>query len=147
MSNVGWLSRRRQSRSARRLCLNLKRKLRTTSLSQASFHSFVLTDNSCSSRIGEWCSRSNRPGIDRKPILVNPARCRIVSFGTRLLVAGEKAYLDNAIGRYSPKVASTARAGLKKLRSRFPGARQLAHEGRRLLPIGFAPAERESTVF
>jgi hypothetical protein len=63
------------------------------------------------------------------------------------LQVGEEAYLDTAIGRYSPEVAATARAGLKKLRARFPGARQLVYERRQSLPIGFAPAERGSAVF
>jgi hypothetical protein len=67
--------------------------------------------------------------------------------GPRLQVAGEEAYLDKAIGRYLPEVAATARAGLKKLRARFPGARQLVYERRQSLPIGFAPAERGSPVF
>ncbi len=62
-------------------------------------------------------------------------------------MAGAKAYLDNAIGRYSPEVAATAQAGLKKLRARFPGARQLVYDRRQSLPIGFAPAERGSPVF
>ena len=62
-------------------------------------------------------------------------------------MAGEEAYLDKAIGRYSPEVAATARAGLRKLRARFPGARQLVYERRGSLPIGFAPAERGSPVF
>lgn len=62
-------------------------------------------------------------------------------------MTGEHAYLDNAIGRYSPDVAATARAALKKLRGRFPGARQLVYERRGSLPIGFAPAERGSAVF
>ena len=62
-------------------------------------------------------------------------------------MAGEAAYLDKAIDRYSPEVASTARAALKKLRTRFPGARQLVFERRQVLPIGFAPAERGSSVF
>jgi len=58
----------------------------------------------------------------------------------------DEAYLDKAIGRYSPEVAATARAGLKKLRARFPGARRLVYERRRSLPIGFAP-DRGSAVF
>jgi hypothetical protein len=61
-------------------------------------------------------------------------------------VAGEKAYLDEAIGRYSPQVAATARAGLKKLRAQFPGARQLVYDRRQSLPIGFAP-EPGSPIF
>ena len=62
-------------------------------------------------------------------------------------VTREEAYLDKAIGRYSPVVAATARAALKKLRARFPGARQLVFERRQSLPIGFAPAERGSALF
>ena len=59
----------------------------------------------------------------------------------------EAAYLEKAIARYSPDVAATARAGLQKLRTRFPGARQLVYDRRQSLPIGFAPAERGSPVF
>src|SRR5262245_44245454 len=61
-------------------------------------------------------------------------------------MAGEEAYLEKAIARYSPEVAATARAGLKKLRLRFPGARQLVYERRRSLPIGFGP-DGGSAVF
>jgi hypothetical protein len=59
----------------------------------------------------------------------------------------EAAYLEKAIDRYSPQVALTAKAGLKKLRALFPGARQLVYERRQVLGIGFAPAERGSPVF
>jgi hypothetical protein len=62
-------------------------------------------------------------------------------------VAGEQAYLDKAIDRYAPQVAATARAGLKKARALFPGARQLVFERRQLLGIGFAPADRGGPVF
>lgn len=62
-------------------------------------------------------------------------------------MAGEAAYLDKAIGRYSPEVAATGRAALKKLRARFPGARILVFERRGSLPIGFAPAERGTPPF
>jgi hypothetical protein len=62
-------------------------------------------------------------------------------------VAGERAYLDKAIRRYSPDVAATARAALKRLRTRYPGARQLVYERRQSLPIGFAPAKSGSPVF
>ena len=67
--------------------------------------------------------------------------------GARLQLNGADAYLDKAIGRYSPEVAATARAALKKLRARFPGARRLVYERRQSLPIGFAPADRGSAVF
>jgi hypothetical protein len=59
----------------------------------------------------------------------------------------EKVYLDMAIRRYVPEVAATAQAGLKKLRARFPGARQLVYERRQSLPIGFAPADGGAAVF
>ena len=59
----------------------------------------------------------------------------------------EETYLDKAISRYSPQVAATTRAGLKKLRARFPGARLVVFERRQLLAIGVAPAERGSPVF
>jgi hypothetical protein len=62
-------------------------------------------------------------------------------------VTRDEEYLNKAIGRYAPEVAATARAGLKKMRTRFPGARQLVFERRRALPIGFAPAEHGSPVF
>ena len=56
-------------------------------------------------------------------------------------------YLQKAIDRYAPDVAATARAGVKKLRARFPGARLLVFERRQSLPIGFAPSERGNAVF
>ena len=69
------------------------------------------------------------------------------TFGGRGELAGEKAYLDKAIARYAPEVASTARAGLKKLRARFPGARQPVYDRRQSLVIGFAPADSGAAVF
>jgi hypothetical protein len=62
-------------------------------------------------------------------------------------VAGERAYLDKAIGRYPPEVAATARSALKKIRALFPGARQLVYDRRMSLPIGFAPPDRGSSIF
>ena len=62
-------------------------------------------------------------------------------------MAGEVAYLEKAVDRYSPEVAATARAGLKKIRTLFPGARQLVFERRQSLGIGFAPADRGVPVF
>jgi hypothetical protein len=62
-------------------------------------------------------------------------------------MADEQAYLNKAIERYSPEVAATARAALKKLRARFPGARQPVYERRQSLVIGMAPAERGSAIF
>ena len=59
----------------------------------------------------------------------------------------EERYLDQAIGRYAPEVAETARAALKKLRARYPGARQMVFERRQSLPIGFAPSGQGGPVF
>jgi hypothetical protein len=59
----------------------------------------------------------------------------------------DEACLDKAIDRYAPEVAAIARAALKKLRARYPGARQMVYERRQSLPIGFAPSERGSAVF
>jgi hypothetical protein len=67
--------------------------------------------------------------------------------GAKGQAAADAACLDKAIGRYPPEVAAIARAALQKLRTRFPGARQLVFERRQSLPIGFAPAERGSPVF
>ena len=62
-------------------------------------------------------------------------------------MSGDAAYLETAIDRHSPDVAATARAALKALRARFPGARQLVYERRGILGIGFAPSERGNPVF
>lgn len=62
-------------------------------------------------------------------------------------MTSDRAYLEKAIGRYPREVAAVARAGLKKLRARFPGARQLVYDRRQSLPIGFAPAEGGGAIF
>ncbi len=62
-------------------------------------------------------------------------------------MTAEETYLEKAIDRYSPEVATVARAGLEKMRMRFPGARVLVFERRQNLPIGFAPSERGNPVF
>ena len=62
-------------------------------------------------------------------------------------MAGEAQYLERAINRYAPQVAVIAPAAMKRLRTRYPGARVLVFERRGSLPIGFAPAKRGSPVF
>ena len=52
----------------------------------------------------------------------------------------ESDYLENAIDRYPPAIAATARAALRRLRTRFPGAHLLVYDRRQSLPIGLAPA-------
>lgn len=61
--------------------------------------------------------------------------------------AEDEKYLEKAIDRYSPPVAATARACVKKLRARFPGARLDVYDRPQSLPIGFAPAKRGGAVF
>jgi hypothetical protein len=58
-----------------------------------------------------------------------------------------QAYLDKAIARHTSEVAATARAGLTKLRARFPGARLMVYDRRQSLVIGFVPADRGAGVF
>ena len=62
-------------------------------------------------------------------------------------VTGDERYLQKAIDRYPPAVASVGHAALKKLRARYPGARVLVFERRGSLPIGLAPADRGDPVF
>jgi hypothetical protein len=66
--------------------------------------------------------------------------------GCEVQVAGEETYLEKAIDKHSPEVAAIAREGLRKLRTRFPGARQLVYHRRQVLGIGFAP-EHDNPVF
>lgn len=59
----------------------------------------------------------------------------------------EQRYLDRAIARYSPSVATTAKHSLEKLRTIFPGASLLVYDRRQSLPIGIASASGGSAVF
>jgi hypothetical protein len=52
--------------------------------------------------------------------------------------------LDTFLDRYSPPLAALARACLKKMRARLPGAVQLVYDNYNALVIGFGPSERAS---
>ena len=52
--------------------------------------------------------------------------------------------LEVFIDKYSPEVATLARACLKKMRERLPGAMQLVYDNYNALVIGFGPSERAS---
>src|ERR1039457_464459 len=54
------------------------------------------------------------------------------------------AQLDTFLDKYSPAVATLARAGLAKMRARLPGAVQLVYDNYNALVIGFGPSERAS---
>jgi len=52
--------------------------------------------------------------------------------------------LDACIDKYIPEVASTARACLKTMRARLPGATELVYDNYNALAIGFSPSEKAS---
>jgi hypothetical protein len=52
--------------------------------------------------------------------------------------------LDGFIDKYLPEIAAQARACLKILRPRLPGAMQLVYDNYNFLVIGFGPSERAS---
>jgi hypothetical protein len=55
-----------------------------------------------------------------------------------------KQQLDAFIARYSPDVAVLARAVLRAMRQRLPGANELVYDNYNALAIGFSPTERAS---
>src|ERR1022692_2413575 len=52
--------------------------------------------------------------------------------------------LDRFLDKYTPAVATLARACLAKMRARLPGAVQLVYDNYNALAIGFGPSERAS---
>jgi len=52
--------------------------------------------------------------------------------------------LREFISRFSPTIASRARAILSKMRARYPGATELVYDNYNALVIGFGPSERAS---
>src|ERR1019366_2895467 len=52
--------------------------------------------------------------------------------------------LDAFLDKYTPAVATLARACLAKMRSRLPGAVQLVYDNYNALAIGFGPSEHAS---
>lgn len=54
------------------------------------------------------------------------------------------AQLSAFVAKYSPEIRSTARAVLRKLSERIPGAFQLVYDNYNALAIGFSPTERTS---
>jgi hypothetical protein len=52
--------------------------------------------------------------------------------------------LAGFLGKFSPKVGAVARAALRKLNARIPGAIQLVYDNYNALAIGFSPSERTS---
>ena len=54
------------------------------------------------------------------------------------------AQLDAFLDRYTPEIAALARACLKKMRARLPGATRLVYDNYNALVIGFGPSEKTS---
>ena len=54
------------------------------------------------------------------------------------------AQLSRFLAKYSPEVRSVARAALRKLKARSPGAIQLVYDNCNALAIGFSPTDRAS---
>jgi hypothetical protein len=52
--------------------------------------------------------------------------------------------LQTFIDRYTPEIAALARACLKKMRARLPGAAQLVYDNYNALVVGFGPSKRPS---
>ena len=54
--------------------------------------------------------------------------------------------LEGFIEKFTPEIAARARAVLKKMRARLPGATELVYDNAYALVIGFCPGERASDV-
>jgi len=54
------------------------------------------------------------------------------------------AQLSGFLAKYSPEVRSVARAALRKLKARIPGAIQVVYDNYNALAVGFSPTERTS---
>lgn len=52
--------------------------------------------------------------------------------------------LNQFIAKYTPEVAATGRAVLKKIRKRIPGAVEMVYDNYNALVVGFSPTERPS---
>jgi len=53
-------------------------------------------------------------------------------------------HVEQFLDKYSPEIASLARAALQRMRKRLPGAVQLVYDNYNALAIGFGPTERAS---
>jgi hypothetical protein len=58
--------------------------------------------------------------------------------------ASPQLQVDHFLARYTPEIATAARAALEKMRTRLPGAVELVYDNYNALVIGFGPNERAS---
>jgi hypothetical protein len=54
------------------------------------------------------------------------------------------AQLDAFLDKYTPEIAAQARAALRTMRARLPGAQELVYDNYNALAIGFSPTDRTS---
>lgn len=54
------------------------------------------------------------------------------------------AQLDAFLNKYTPEIAAQARAALRTMRARLPGAQELVYDNYNALAIGFGPGDRAS---
>ena len=62
----------------------------------------------------------------------------------RSVTESPRQQLAGLLAKYSPEVERLAKAVLRKLRARLPGATELVYDNYNALAIGFAPGERAS---
>jgi hypothetical protein len=55
-----------------------------------------------------------------------------------------KTQLAEFLAKYSPEIATLARAVLRKMRARLPGAIELVYDNYNALAVGFGPSEKAS---
>ncbi len=65
---------------------------------------------------------------------------------TRKPTATPTRQLATFLAKYDPAVAAFARAALRRLRRRLPGAMELVYDNYNALAIGFGPSEKASAV-
>jgi hypothetical protein len=58
--------------------------------------------------------------------------------------ASPKRQLEGFLGKFSPEVAATARAALRKMRKLVPGAFELVYDNYNALAIGFSSTEKQA---
>lgn len=79
----------------------------------------------------------------RKKSLSAPARSAANKArpATKPAASAEK-QLDRFLDKFTPDIAAQARAALRKMRARLPGAYELVYDNYNALAIGFSPTER-----
>jgi hypothetical protein len=64
--------------------------------------------------------------------------------GKKEAIKSPQHQLDGLLDKYTPEIATMARACLRTMRARLPGAMQLVYDTYNALAIGFSPSEKPS---